>query len=161
MRKMYQSFVPAIIVLLALVMSAFWIMPAHADDSTPPSTAPAVTQPQGGSSTTDQSTTKATTDSSPAPSGVRCACCESALHCAYSEPASGRKYYDRRIPCSQQRKCAGCESASDGSTHTGNHDKAGCASSHTGREGQACRGECRTAGPSSIGNAGGGYEFIG
>ena len=69
MRKMYQSFVPAIIVLLALVMSAFWIMPVHADDGTPPSTAPAVTQPQGGSSTTDQSTTKATTDSSPAPSG--------------------------------------------------------------------------------------------
>ena len=69
MRKMYQSFVPAIIVLLALVMSAFWIMPVHADDGTPPSTAPAVTQPQGGSSTTDQSTTKATTNSSPAPSG--------------------------------------------------------------------------------------------
>ena len=70
MRKMYQSFVPAIIVLLALVMSAFWIMPVHADDGTPPSTAPAVTQPQGGSSTTNQSTTKATTDSSPLPAAA-------------------------------------------------------------------------------------------
>ena len=69
MRKLYQPIVPATIVLLALVMSAFWIMPVHADDGTPPSTAPAVTQPQGGSSTTDQSTTKATTNSSPAPSG--------------------------------------------------------------------------------------------
>ena len=49
MRKLYQPIVPATIVLLALVMSAFWIMPVHADDGTPPSTAPAVTQPQGGS----------------------------------------------------------------------------------------------------------------
>ena len=113
MRKMYQSFVPAIIVLLALVMSAFWIMPVHADDGTPPSTAPAVTQPQGGSSTTDQSTTKATTNSSPAPSGG------DAPVVNQRAVASG---------CPQDRS----KSASDGSTRAGNHDKACCASSHTG-----------------------------
>ena len=103
MRKLYQPIVPATIVLLALVMSAFWIMPVHADDGTPPSTAPAVTQPQGGSSTTDQSTTKATTELIPRSQWRRCASCESASAHAPKVKYSRRSLYNEILEMRQRR----------------------------------------------------------